>query len=103
MDNTNPQLRVSWLLGSHGEVSEPRGQCPRLPRPHPCAHGATSPRLSSGLGVKVPNLGCLQAIHILTFLQDKVKGAHTWEERGGIALGEDIPCGGVMRGTGAYV
>ena len=53
--------------------------------------------------VKVPNLGCLQAIHILTFLQDKVKGPHTWEERGGIALGEDTPCGGVMRGMGAYV
>ena len=50
--------------------------------------------------VKVPSLGCLQAIPILTFLQDKVRWAHTWEERGGIALGEDTPYGGVMRGTG---
>ena len=43
--------------------------------------------------VKIPNLGRLQAIHILTFLQDKVRGAHTWEEKGGIALGEDTPYG----------
>lgn len=29
-----------------------------------------------------------------------MRGAHTWEERAGIALGEDTPYGGVMRGKG---